>query len=155
MGSYVNRECVWCKQSFQALLKEVNRGKGQFCSVSCANSKRSEARGAKEARVLKHRALKKTDQGKYQAKAHRAVEAAIQQGKLVRAPCEVCGSKKAVHAHHDDYSKPLSVRWLCAKHHLQHHREQRQQLAAPATNNDVSRVRLLAIPSLRAALSLG
>ena len=47
---------------------------------------------------------------------------AIRDGKLVKQPCEVCGAKK-VHAHHDDYAKPLDVRWLCPKHHMQWHRE--------------------------------
>jgi hypothetical protein len=41
---------------------------------------------------------------------------AVLRGKLTRGPCEVCGSTR-VHGHHDDYAKPLDVRWLCAKHH--------------------------------------
>lgn len=45
---------------------------------------------------------------------------AIRDGRLIREPCEVCGSV-TVEAHHDDYSKPLAVRWLCRKHHLEHH----------------------------------
>lgn len=48
------------------------------------------------------------------------VKKAITRGVLVPQPCEVCGQEKA-HAHHDDYSKPLKVRWLCRKHHQQHH----------------------------------
>ncbi len=31
-------------------------------------------------------------------------------------PCEVCKDKKS-EAHHDDYKKPYTVRWLCKKHH--------------------------------------
>jgi len=42
-------------------------------------------------------------------------------GTLVKAPCEVCGSDKT-EKHHDDYDKPLEVRWLCRQHHLEHHR---------------------------------
>lgn len=53
-------------------------------------------------------------------KAHIAVGNAIRAGKLTRKPCEVCGAKK-VHAHHDDYSQPLAVRWLCSIHHKQVH----------------------------------
>lgn len=45
---------------------------------------------------------------------------AIRDGRLVRHPCEKCGDASA-EAHHDDYSKPLEVRWLCRKHHLEHH----------------------------------
>ena len=48
------------------------------------------------------------------------VQQAIRRGELRRKPCEVCGNRKS-HGHHDDYSKPLTVRWLCAKHHQQHH----------------------------------
>lgn len=42
--------------------------------------------------------------------------AAIRLGILVCRPCEVCGKTK-VEAHHDDYDKPLDVRWLCKDHH--------------------------------------
>ena len=49
-------------------------------------------------------------------KAHSVVSNAIRDGKLHKQKCEVCGNK-VVHAHHDDYSKPLTVRWLCDKHH--------------------------------------
>jgi hypothetical protein len=45
---------------------------------------------------------------------------AIRDGKLIKQPCEVCGSLE-VEAHHDDYSQPLKVRWLCRKHHLEVH----------------------------------
>ena len=44
----------------------------------------------------------------------------IRSGALKRLPCEVCGEPKT-HGHHDDYSKPLDVRWLCAKHHKEVH----------------------------------
>ncbi|WP_453978585.1 hypothetical protein [Brevundimonas sp. Marseille-Q4549] len=42
-------------------------------------------------------------------------------GKLTKQPCEVCGGWP-VEGHHDDYEKPLEVRWLCPEHHRQHHR---------------------------------
>ncbi len=46
----------------------------------------------------------------------------IKSGKLKRGPCEVCG-KPDTQGHHDDYDKPLDVRWLCTKHHKQFHLE--------------------------------
>jgi len=45
---------------------------------------------------------------------------AVRDGKVQRQPCEVCGNK--AQAHHDDYSKPLDVRWFCHKHHAELHR---------------------------------
>jgi len=50
---------------------------------------------------------------------------ATRRGILPRAsemPCEKCGLQ-AEHRHHDDYSKPLTVRFLCAKCHRQRHIE--------------------------------
>lgn len=61
------------------------------------------------------------------AAARDAVQRAVRSGKIVRQPCEVCnvthgsqrrdGSVVKVEAHHDDYSKPLEVRWVCTEHH--------------------------------------
>lgn len=57
-------------------------------------------------------------------KAHRAVEYALRTGKLVKAPCIVCGERNA-ETHHEDYSRPLDVMWLCRKHHAEHHEKLR------------------------------
>lgn len=54
--------------------------------------------------------------------AHQRVARAIKQGKVLRLPCERCGSDKT-QAHHEDYTKPLEVSWLCAFHHGERHRE--------------------------------
>jgi hypothetical protein len=49
-----------------------------------------------------------------------ATSNAIRDGRLVKQPCEQCGAQ-IVEAHHEDYSKPLDVKWLCRKHHLERH----------------------------------
>ena len=54
-------------------------------------------------------------------RAHIAVGNAIRDGKMNREPCEACGETSRVQAHHDDYSKPLDVRWLCVACHAAHH----------------------------------
>ena len=59
--------------------------------------------------------------------AHIAVHRAIGSGRLTRQPCEQCGAVKT-EAHHDDYTKPLSVRWLCVRHHNEFHVKQREAL---------------------------
>lgn len=53
--------------------------------------------------------------------AHGLVSATISRGDLKPLPCENCGSTRHVVAHHDDYSKPLDVRWLCRSCHNRHH----------------------------------
>jgi len=51
--------------------------------------------------------------------AHKAVKSALERGELERQPCEVCGGR--AESHHDDYSRPLDVRWLCREHHRRAH----------------------------------
>lgn len=50
---------------------------------------------------------------------------AILKGIVNKIPCEICGSIVNLHGHHEDYNKPLEVRWLCRKHHFECHRGSR------------------------------
>src|SRR5687768_13651599 len=49
-------------------------------------------------------------------KARMKVMIELRAGRMTRQPCQICGEPKT-QAHHDDYSKPLDVRWLCVRHH--------------------------------------
>jgi hypothetical protein len=53
-------------------------------------------------------------------RAQAAVYRAVRDGRIHRGPCEVCGQTPA-HGHHEDYTKPLDVIWLCASHHQIRH----------------------------------
>jgi hypothetical protein len=64
--------------------------------------------------------LQKNHQQKYIARYQ--LGNAIKLGKILRKPCERCGSPKS-DGHHEDYGKPLEVMWLCRKHHAQRHKE--------------------------------
>jgi len=59
---------------------------------------------------------------KHKRNAHLKVARAILKGTVIRKySCEKCSSDLLVEAHHEDYSKPLDVVWLCSKcHHLRH-----------------------------------
>jgi hypothetical protein len=83
---------------------------------------RNEGRASKQKNETKANWEKQNPEKK---KAHNAVNNALRYGKIHRHPCCICGSK--AEAHHEDYSKPLDVIWLCPKHHGEHHAKKRDQ----------------------------
>lgn len=52
-------------------------------------------------------------------------------GHLAQRPCTECGSA-ASQMHHEDYSRPLAVTWLCRPCHLSLHKHGPRRLAAAA-----------------------
>lgn len=54
--------------------------------------------------------------------ARETLRYAVASGRMSRGPCEVCAATPT-DGHHDDYSKPLGVRWLCARCHRAHHKQ--------------------------------
>jgi ribosomal protein S27AE len=97
--------CLNCGGSFEAATKRRS-----YCAGKCFRAK--------------ERAYSNNHRAKYSPERLRAivlVGGAIAKGELQRAPCETCGSRQYVEAHHDDYAKPFDVRWLCKRHHRQHH----------------------------------
>lgn len=66
-----------------------------------------------------------------QKRAHKAVENALLRGRLTRSSsCDNCGNARKPHAHHDNYAKPLEVRWLCQSCHATLHPGNRTPLKA-------------------------
>lgn len=59
-------------------------------------------------------------------RARRLVGYRLRRGIVKPMPCEVCGKKEA-EAHHDDYSKPLEIRWLCFECHRKVHGQYKNQ----------------------------
>lgn len=54
--------------------------------------------------------------------ARDAVAGALRSGVLVKPDrCECCGEIEPLVGHHDDYSKPLEVRWWCRSCHRRNH----------------------------------
>ena len=54
-------------------------------------------------------------------KARTALNNALRDNRIQKKPCNKCGSNDNVQGHHEDYSKPLEVVWLCFKCHRMDH----------------------------------
>jgi len=50
--------------------------------------------------------------------ARKKIFIALRNKSIEKKPCIKCG-KTLVEAHHEDYSKPLEIIWLCKKHHIE------------------------------------
>jgi hypothetical protein len=66
---------------------------------------------------------KMTPEQKYKDNSRSYAGVYLRRGKLEPQPCEVDGCQQKPEMHHDDYSQPLNVRWLCRDHHLAHHQD--------------------------------
>ena len=69
------------------------------------------------ARLNRYRSIPKNRE---KHNARQRVFNALRDGRLNKESCEVCGEENS-QAHHEDYSKPLEVKWLCRKHHMAVH----------------------------------
>ncbi len=58
----------------------------------------------------------------HKIRAHSAFNRALKMGHIEKSPCYICDDPKS-QGHHEDYSKPLEVVWLCALHHKRRHME--------------------------------
>lgn len=63
-------------------------------------------------------------------KARKLFAYAIQEGYVIRPEyCEQCLKNCKPDGHHNDYTKPLEVVWLCRQCHLKHHRSLNADIA--------------------------
>lgn len=111
-----------CRQAIDDAIQEKRRAREQLRSKQpkrvSARKEYARTPAGKDASTRARRSYCTRNPEKHAA--HIAVRNAIRDGRLTRQPCEKCGAK--AEAHHDDYSQPLSVRWLCDFHHKEHHR---------------------------------
>lgn len=106
-------KCIDCCKS-----DEIKRRRNNVESIREYDRKRGKLQHRKDATTERTREKRRSMPG-YMA-AHNAVARALKNGSLVKKQCEMCGSIMSV-AHHDDYTKPLDVMWLCTIHHKARH----------------------------------
>lgn len=60
----------------------------------------------------------------YRVKQRKEFVKAVQRGDMIRPnECSMCGDTGKICGHHDDYSKPFEVRWVCYSCHGKIHRK--------------------------------
>jgi hypothetical protein len=110
----VTQPCKLCKKIYN--LRHRDREKNNIQSKEYYNTHKIAVLN----RIKKYKArVYKTEWGKIKNRAYAVYGHHKRLGLIDVKPCEVCGAK--AEAHHDDYSKPLEVKWLCSKHHRRVH----------------------------------
>lgn len=111
--------CDYCGVEYHTKKSHYKRRKRHFCSRECYSKYRSELLPKEEQNAYgtgypqEERAKRK--------KARSILNHYLRDNHIDRKPCEVCGNPKT-EAHHDDYDKPLEIRWLCFKCHRAYHK---------------------------------
>jgi len=130
--------CEICNKEFEYIIDKSNRRSDKFCSISCGKRKAALARHKTHNQsginntnwkggVMHDRyRYKKMDKLKNPEKvsAREKVRKALVSGKLIKQNCSICNDINS-EAHHEDYSKPLDVMWLCKKHHYEIHKNKK------------------------------
>lgn len=70
------------------------------------------------------RKREKQRQASYRYKVGQMLRNAVAAGYIQKPErCQECKSKDNIHGHHEDYSKPYEVDWLCSRCHGKRHRK--------------------------------
>lgn len=123
-----------CKECRKALVRANRAAKADYYReydkkrfqedprVRARHRKYQNTEAGKEAMAKASR--KWTEKNANKRAAHVLLGNAIRDGRVSKPDaCEECGADdERIHGHHDDYAKPLEVRWLCQKCHVAWHR---------------------------------
>jgi len=128
----ITSACKVCnlKVSEKCRAKPGKKKEAIICTADWRKHNRAKVRrsdnlwGENNREKIKHSNRKYRINNKIKIKAHKKVARALIIGELIKLPCHICDDPDS-HAHHEDYSKPLEVFWLCVLHHAERHIELR------------------------------
>lgn len=112
--------CDYCGKKYHTKKSHYQKSKRRFCSRECYSKYRKDIM-PKEEHYAYGTGMSQQEKDK-RKRARSTLNHYLRDKKIQRMPCEICGDKKA-EAHHDDYDKPLDIRWLCKNCHRKWHKE--------------------------------
>lgn len=112
--------CDYCGKKYHIPKSHWGKSKRHFCSRSCYSKYREEIM-PKEEQNAYGTGFSQQERDK-RKKARSILNHYLRDNHIQRQPCEICGNKNT-EAHHDDYDKPLEIKWLCFNCHRQWHKE--------------------------------
>jgi hypothetical protein len=121
---------LWIKPTKKLKRKTVVNGVRILCGRSnCENTDnflsngwcKSCAAAYQRERLKYHDLAPRSEEQTIRHRVRALTRSYIKAGKLIKGACEVCRTNDDIEAHHDDYAKPMDIRWLCRKHHREHH----------------------------------
>ena len=84
-------------------------------------SKRRRKNNTEIVREYEKQASRKREKN-IKTKARAILNNAVRDGRIIKPIiCECCNEDKRLTGHHEDYSKPLEVKWLCYECHAKEH----------------------------------
>ena len=114
------KSCVCCG-------KPLHRKSEYYCSKACWHLYGQRTETEAPAFLSKWKIRKRKENADplvvMRQKVRRKTRELVKKGLLRRGPCVVCRSHDVV-PHHEDYSNPFRVIWLCGPHHKEYHEGQ-------------------------------
>lgn len=124
--------CKVCKRAYQARRVEEKSRDPEWATAEAERHRNKalrqyyDSRRGDPAYLAKRREIGRRWDARNPEKdrAHTAVGNAVRDGRLHKPDrCEECGAGGMIHGHHEDYSRPLEVKWLCPSCHMKKHRK--------------------------------
>ena len=112
-------KCDYCGEKYHTKKSHYEKSQRHFCCRKCYSSYRKEIMPPEEQNA--YGTGHNIEERHKRKKARVMFNHYLRDNHIERQPCEICGAK--AEAHHDNYDKPLDVRWLCFKHHRQWHHD--------------------------------
>ena len=135
MVKMTEKICLLCGNTFLVKESQLKHGKGKYCSVRCkgkAGRSVQNTFGENNPNWKGGLSFNQSNYDKLRKEwrrnnpeayfAHKKFDYAVRHGNIIRPKnCQFCGTKCRPDGHHEDYSIPLSVVWLCRSCHMARH----------------------------------